>query len=98
MVLDEGYNESTTRPPSKDQLESKSVEKMSFQSSKVINAKTEYRVFHLISVKSKLLSLCPKAFLTLCSKDQNWFEEWQFHLTKFHFEKKLKKYKLSIKV
>ena len=50
-----------------------------------------YRVFHLISTKSKLLILWNEAFLTLCYKDQNWFEEWQFCLTNFHVAKKLKK-------
>jgi len=47
--------------------------------SKVTSLTHQYRVFHLISVKSKSISLCPKAFLTLCCKDQNVFEDWQFY-------------------
>ena len=33
------------------------------------------------------------AFLTLCSKDQTWFEDWQFYMANFCFAKKLKKMK-----
>ena len=53
--------------------------------------KYSYRVIRLKVVKSKLLWLWMWAFLTLCCKDQNWFEDWQFYMANFHFAKKLKK-------
>ena len=52
-----------------------------------------YRVIRLKVVKSKLFWLWMWAFLTLCCKDQNWFEDWQFYMVNFHFTKKLKKMK-----
>ena len=41
-----------------------------------------YRVFHLVFTYFKWLCLCNLWYFNLCCKDQNWFEEWQFCLTK----------------
>ena len=44
--------------------------------------KTSYRVFHLLFTYFKWLYLWTLSYFDLCCKDQNWFEEWQFCLTK----------------
>ena len=44
--------------------------------------RSRYRVFHLVFTYFKWLCLCNLWYFNLCCKDQNWFEEWQFCLTK----------------
>ena len=49
---------------------------------------SQYRVFHLVFTYFKWLFLWNLSYFSLCCKDQNWFDKWQFYMAYFLISKK----------